>query len=104
MKKTWLIIGITWAITAYAGLSMSGEASVTKGKELFNDPALGGSSNQKSCGSCHPDGRGLKSAGDKDNLADMINMCIERPLKGKALENESIEMKALQLYIKSLKK
>lgn len=104
MKKTWLIILITWAITAYAGLSMSGETTVTKGKELFNSAELGGSSNQTSCNTCHPDGRGLKNAGSKENLVDMINMCIERPLKGNALETESSDMKSLQLYIKSLKK
>lgn len=103
MKKTWLITGLTLTISAYAGLVMSSDATIAKGKELFNDPALGGSPNQSSCGSCHPDGRGLTNAGEKANLADMINMCIQRPLKGQALDEASTEMKALQLYIKSLK-
>ena len=103
MKKTWLIIGLTLTVSAYAGLSMSSDATVAKGKELFNDPGLAGSTNETSCGKCHPDGRGLKNAGGKDNLVDMINMCIERTLKGKALDAASVEMEALQLYIKSLK-
>ena len=104
MKRTWLIICLILAISAYAGLSTSSDATVAKGKELFNDPGLGGSTNQTSCGSCHPDGRGLEnSPKHKGNLASMINMCIERPLKGKALDAGSSEMQALQLYIKSLK-
>ena len=104
MKKTWLIIALTGIVMVYAGLSISGEASVAKGKQLFNDSALGGSSNQTSCGSCHPDGKGLEKSGSKENLADMINMCIERPLKGQALDMDSAEMSSLQEYIKSLNK
>jgi cytochrome c len=103
MKKTCLTIGLILLVSASANVGMSSDATVAKGKELFNNPGLGGSANQSSCGSCHPDGRGLKNAGSKENLTDMINMCIERPLKGQALDAASPEMKALQLYIKSLK-
>lgn len=103
MNKTWLIIGLTLTMSAFAGLSMGSDETVAKGKELFNDPGLGGSTNQKSCGSCHQDGDGLQKAGDKENLAGMINTCIQGPLKGQALDADSTEMKALQLYIKSLK-
>jgi cytochrome c553 len=104
MKKICLITLLVGIVAVYTGLGISGEASVDQGKQLFNDPALGGSSNEANCGSCHPDGRGLEQSGDKDTLAGMINTCIERPLKGQALEEKSTEMESLKLYIKSLSK
>jgi cytochrome c len=102
MKKTCMIIGLAAIMSVYAGLALSGEASVEQGEQLFNDPTLGGSTNEKSCGSCHPDGRGLKESGTKANLAQMINTCIEKPLGGQALESDSVEMESLVQYIKSL--
>ncbi len=104
MKKTCLIIGLALFFAIYAGLGISGDASVEGGKQLFNDSTLGGSSNKTSCGTCHPDGKGLELSGEKGNLAQMIKTCIERPLKGKALDEQSMEMESLKLYIKSLKK
>jgi len=69
---------------------------------LFNDPALGGSTNDKSCGSCHPDGKGLEKA--SGNIAEAVNRCIKNPLAGKGLDMDSQEMKDIVAYIKSLKK
>ena len=103
MKKTCLILGLAGFIAVYAGLVISGDASVEQGKQLFNDSSLGGSTNTTSCGTCHPDGKGLEQAGEKVNLAQMIKNCIENPLKGKALDEQSMEMESLKLYIKSLK-
>ena len=103
MKRTCMIIGLAAIMGFYTGLAMSGEASVEQGKQLFNDPALGGSTNEKSCGSCHPNGRGLEESGLKTNLAQMINTCIEKPLGGQAIEEDSVEMESLVQYIKSLK-
>lgn len=102
MKKICMIIGLGLFITIHAGLGISGDASAEKGKQLFNDQSLGGSTNDKSCNSCHADGQGLDEAGVKEELVQMINMCIERPLKGHALEENSLEMESLKLYIKSL--
>ena len=104
MKKTCLIIVLGGFVALYAGLGISSEASVEAGKQLFNDPNLGGSTNETSCGSCHPDGKKLEQSGDKENLEQMINTCIKRPLKGEALDEHSMEMESLKLYIKSLKK
>jgi len=75
-----------------------------RGWQLFGSEKLGTSGN--SCTGCHPDGSKLKgaiSASDED-LAAMINQCITGPLKGKALDPKSTEMKALQLYTRSLAK
>jgi len=75
-----------------------------KGWQLFGSEKLGTSG--KSCTSCHPDSSkliGAISASDED-LAATINQCITGPLKGKALDPNSIEMKALLLYTRSLAK
>lgn len=72
-----------------------------RGKILFNDPALGGSKNDKSCNSCHPNGKGLEKG---EITADSVNLCIERPLAGKSLDVDSQEMKDILTYIRSLKK
>jgi len=76
--------------------------NVQRGKELFSDPTLGGSTNDKSCNTCHPDGKGLEKAGG--NIENVINACIQRALGGKPLDSDSQEMKDLSAYIVSLKR
>jgi cytochrome c peroxidase len=73
-----------------------------RGKQLFGDPALGGSKNDKSCNTCHPDGKGLEKAGA--NLENTINACIQKALEGKPLATDSKEIKDIVAYIASLKK
>lgn len=102
MKKAYLILSLAGATILYTSMGIGGGASVEMGKQLFNDPGLSGSINENSCNSCHPDGRGLKKAGDKENLGSMINSCIQGPLKGESLPEESMELESLKLYIKSL--
>jgi cytochrome c peroxidase len=76
------------------------QASSEQGKKLFSDPALG--SNGKSCNTCHPGGKGLESAGTREDITDVVNGCITQLLKGKALDPSSGEMKSVILYLKSL--
>jgi cytochrome c len=93
---------------AYAG------GDTQRGKALFNDPALGGSTNARSCNSCHRGGKGLEKAGTKkytkfmgiamSTLEEVVNTCIEKPLGGKALDTNSPEMKDIVAYIESLGK
>lgn len=78
------------------------EPSVEKGKALFNDKKLGTSG--KTCNDCHQNGKGMEKAGARKDLEQMVNNCIAGPLKGKQLKTDSVEMKSLVLYIKSLKK
>lgn len=97
------------------GLVFSGTfaADVEKGKALFNDPKLGGATSGKSCGSCHPDGKGLENAADKKEfnimgkkqkgLEGAVNFCIEMALKGKAIDPKGADMANIVAYIKSLK-
>jgi len=75
-----------------------------KGWQLFGSEKLGTSGS--SCADCHPDGSKLKGAitASDEELAATINKCISGPLKGKALDPKSTEMKALLLYTRSLAK
>ena len=70
--------------------------------QLFKDPTLGGSTNDKSCNTCHPNGKGLENAGA--NIETTIQACIRKALGGKPPAADSQEMKDLVAYIASLKK
>jgi cytochrome c peroxidase len=89
-------------LAAGGGLAfaMQHEASVDKGRALFNDVKLG--TTGKSCNDCHPDGKGLDKAGAKSALEKIINGCITKSIKGKALDPTSMEMQSMVLYIKSV--
>ena len=110
MKSFSPTVLITLVITsqAFAGVDVS------RGRALFNDPMLSGSSFGVSCNSCHPKGRGLENAGaegkkkwkscsgEKSSLIEAINTCIVTANKGTPINPESREMKYLVEYIKSL--
>jgi len=81
---------------------MAGETSLELGKKLFTTPGLGGSTNGKSCNSCHQGGTKLEKAAANKELAKAINNCITGPLAGKKIDGRSVEMKSLKLYIESL--
>ena len=108
-----LILVISVAIML-AAVPAFGAGDAVNGKRLFNDPALGGSENELTCNSCHSDGARIEHAGTKKytslmgqpagSLEDVVNICIVRPLKGKALKKDSKEMKDIVAYIKSLAK
>ncbi len=94
------LLVLTALLAGHITFAVQGGATIEKGKKIFNDPSLG--TTGKSCNSCHPDGRGLEQSGTRRNLTDIINGCITTPLKGKALDPNSVEMESLVLYIKSL--
>ncbi len=106
-KSVLVILGLLITIAfVYA------EGDVERGKKLFNDPAFAGSTNDRSCNICHKNGKGLENAGNKKytsfmrfkvkTLEDVVNLCIEKPLKGKPLDKDSQDMKDIVAYIKSL--
>lgn len=92
------------------------EGNVDKGKALFNDPKAFNASGEKSCRSCHPDGKGLEKAGAEGKktwtnpagtwlaLEDANNVCIMLANKGKTIDPMSDDMKDLVAFIKSLGK
>jgi len=94
---------MTLSILAVASLVLAADVvTPARGKELFTSTQLGTSG--KSCSTCHPDGKGLAKAAeyDAEELGAIINQCIMKPLKGKALDPDSAEMESLVRYIKSL--
>jgi cytochrome c553 len=110
MKKVaMLVIGLmmTGAVTlAYA-------ADADKGKVLFADPELGGGTTGRSCLSCHAGGDGLGSdlfqrqefvimGMTKKTLPEVINVCIENPMRGTAIDPQGEEMVDLMAYMQTL--
>lgn len=87
--------------------------NVERGRELFMDERFSSRKVSRSCNSCHPNGKGLEKAGGKDefnimgqrqgSLEDAVNFCIEKGLKGKAIDPNGQEMKDIVAYIRSLK-
>jgi hypothetical protein len=94
-----LIASLT-TFSLFSLLQAQSKQSVDLGRTIFSDPALGTSG--KTCSSCHPGGKGLENAAARKDLMRMINVCITGPLKGKELQEDSIEMRSLILYINSL--
>ncbi len=78
---------------------------VKKGDELWHSPKLG--TNGLTCANCHPDAafsnpntfpKFQPNLGKVATFREMVNWCITRPLEGKALPEDSEEMRALEAY------
>ena len=102
MKKLIFAVTTLLFVALYAISGMAEDSTVELGKQLFNDPTLANSTNERTCNTCHDNGDGLKHSGNKENLTKTINRCIIGPLKGTKLDNDSLEMHSLEMYIKSL--
>lgn len=102
MRKMSIVSIAAVALWAMAHPVSGEEASVELGRQLFNNKGLGASTNETSCNTCHDNGEGLEKAGAKADLAAMINRCITGPLKGQALNEKTVAMESLKLYIRSL--
>lgn len=76
--------------------------SIEHGKKLFNSSRLG--TNERSCSTCHSDGKGLEDAMSYDEkvLANITNQCIVKALKGKALDEGSVDLNSLVMYQKTI--
>ncbi len=105
MKKKYLFTVLIAASVMIAGSSFASEKStVDLGKKLFNDRALGGSTNDTSCTTCHKDGKGLENASKNQKISKIINQCITGPLKGSKIDGRSVEMRSLKMYIETFNK
>lgn len=103
MKKANLLMAIlAGTILLTGGQVMAAKSSVELGEKLFNDPTLGGSTNDKSCNSCHAAGEGLEKAAANKKLVKVINQCITGPLKGVKIDGRTTEMRSLKMYINTL--
>ncbi|MCF8383555.1 MAG: cytochrome C [Chlorobium sp.] len=103
LRRVSAVMLVTASMAFFGSAIAADVPSFAHGKKLFNDPALGGSTNSMSCNSCHPSGKGLEHAWKNPKLAETINVCITGQLTGKALPLDSMEMRSLVLYIRSLK-
>jgi hypothetical protein len=102
MKKMLCMVAPLCLMIAATALAAEGP-SIERGKALFGSSELGTSG--KSCATCHPGGARLTEAAGygEAELTKIINTCISKPLKGKKLDDDSVEMKSLVMYIQSLK-
>jgi cytochrome c len=81
---------------------------VAEGKRIFHDDKALGGTNAVSCDMCHPDGSNTHpetypkfqvQLGRVALLRDMINWCIENPVRGKPFADDDPRLKALEAYI-----
>lgn len=91
----------------------STEAVVKRGKDLFHDSKRLGGTTGISCDMCHPDASNTHpetypkyqvQLGRVALLRDMINWCIQNPVRGKPIADDSEEMRALEAYIYAQRK
>lgn len=88
-------------------------AMVTHGSTVFHSGDELGSTIAVSCDMCHPDASNTHpetypkyqvQLGRTVLLRDMINWCIEHPVRGQKLEPDSPKMRALEAYILAQRK
>jgi thiosulfate dehydrogenase len=86
----------------------STQAFVDQGKKVFHDAKQLGGTVGISCDMCHPDAANTHpetypkyqvQLGRVALLRDMINWCIENPVKGKPLPDDDPKLKAMEAYI-----
>jgi thiosulfate dehydrogenase len=89
------------------------ERAVLEGARVFHDADALGSTVGVSCDMCHPDAANTHpetypkfqvQLGRIVLLRDMINWCIEHPLRGTALAADDPRMRALEAYIYAQRK
>ena len=104
MSKVIVVVCTILVACSLAVPVIAGKSSVKAGEKLFNDPALSGSKNDKSCASCHPGGEGMEKAGKRKDLVKMVNKCVVGALKGEKIDGRSVTMRSLKMYLESLAK
>jgi thiosulfate dehydrogenase len=86
---------------------------VAEGKRIFHDDKALGGTNGISCDMCHPDASNTHpetypkfqvQLGRVALLRDMINWCIENPVRGKPFADDDPRLKALEAYILAQRK
>jgi len=102
MKKQMWLAAVMAIFLATGIVQAAGKSSVELGKEMYNDPKLGGSTNESSCNSCHAGGKGLKNAAEKKKFTKLINTCLVGQMEGEKMDGRKVSMRSLKMYIKSL--
>lgn len=103
MKMMKIVTVFAAASLLFTGVSVvnAGKISVEQGKEMFNDPKLGGPANDSTCNSCHNNGKGLENVVSK-NLTKQINNCLVGKMAGEKMDGRQAPMRSLKKYILSL--
>jgi thiosulfate dehydrogenase len=91
----------------------STQAFVEEGNRIFHDAAAVGGTIAVSCDMCHPNAANTHpetypkyqvQLGRVALLRDMINWCIQNPVRGKPLADDDPRMKAMEAYIYAQRK
>jgi thiosulfate dehydrogenase len=86
---------------------------VAEGKRIFHDAKALGGTNGISCDMCHPDASNSHpetypkfqvQLGRVALLRDMVNWCIENPVRGRPFPDDDPRLKALEAYILAQRK
>lgn len=89
------------------------DAVVEDGNKIFHDAGKLGGTIGVSCDMCHPNAANTHpetypkyqvQLGKVAMLRDMINWCIENPVRGKPLKDDDAKMKALEAFIYAQRK
>lgn len=89
------------------------EKMVVEGSRIFHDAEALGSTVAVSCDMCHPDAANTHpeaypkfqpQLGRVALLRDMINWCIEHPVRGKRFDPDDPRMRAIEAYIYAQRK
>jgi len=103
MTKKNLILALTFSFLLATGIGVAAEkSSADLGQQLFNDATLGGSADDKSCNSCHAEGKGLEKAGANPKLTAAINACLTGQMGGEKIDGRTAPMRSLKMYVESL--
>jgi cytochrome c len=109
--RTTLLLPSVFLLLGVAALS--GAADLERGRLLFADPALGGSTWGKNCLTCHAGGEGLgKDFQLKEQfaimglqqagLAEAIDFCIQVTMRGEGLDPDSRDLADLSSFLRSI--
>ncbi|HEY0250312.1 MAG TPA: hypothetical protein VGC41_02255 [Kofleriaceae bacterium] len=86
---------------------------IEEGNRIFHDAKALGGTVSMSCDMCHPNGSNTHpetypkfqvQLGRVALLRDMINWCIENPVKGKPMTDDDPKLRALEAYILAQRK
>ena len=98
--------------TSWSG-SRETDKFVAEGSAIFHDAKKLGGTIAVSCDMCHPNAANTHpetypkfqvQLGRVALLRDMINWCIENPVKGKPLHDDDDRLRALEAYILAQRK
>ena len=102
MKKQIFLAAVCAILLTSGPVLAAGKSSAEKGRELFSDPKLSGSTSGSSCNSCHSCGKGLENAAANKKFTKLVNSCLVGKMEGEKMDGRKVSMRSLKMYIKTL--